>query len=55
MTQTEIILTNFEEVRRRSIILWEGHDLAIDNSGNIYAGDILGNRIQKFRKIPDDN
>ena len=24
MTQTEIILTNFEEVRRRSIILWEG-------------------------------
>jgi peptidylamidoglycolate lyase len=27
------------------------HDLATDNSGNIYAGDILGNRIQKFRKI----
>ncbi len=25
------------------------HDLAIDNEGNIYVGDILGNRIQKFR------
>ncbi len=25
------------------------HDLTIDNEGNIYAGDILGNRIQKFK------
>lgn len=27
------------------------HDLAIDNAGNIYIGDILGNRVQKFRKV----
>ena len=27
------------------------HDLAIDNEGNIYVGDILGNRIQKFKRI----
>jgi peptidylamidoglycolate lyase len=26
------------------------HDLAIDNEGNIYVGDILGNRIQKFKR-----
>jgi DNA-binding beta-propeller fold protein YncE len=26
------------------------HDLVLDNEGNIYVGDILGNRIQKFRK-----
>lgn len=25
------------------------HDIQIDNEGNIYVGDILGNRIQKFR------
>lgn len=25
------------------------HDVAIDNEGNIYVGDILGNKIQKFR------
>lgn len=25
------------------------HDIAIDKEGNIYVGDILGNRIQKFR------
>lgn len=25
------------------------HDLTIDNEGSIYVGDILGNRIQKFR------
>jgi len=29
------------------------HDLAIDKGGNIYVGDILGNRIQKFKRIPD--
>jgi peptidylamidoglycolate lyase len=26
------------------------HDIASDNSGNLYLGDIFGNRIQKFRK-----
>lgn len=25
------------------------HDIQIDNEGNIYVGDILGNRIQKFK------
>lgn len=29
------------------------HDLAIDKDGNIYAGDILGNTIQKFNKIKE--
>jgi peptidylamidoglycolate lyase len=27
------------------------HDLAIDNSGNVYLGDILGNTLQKFRIV----
>jgi len=27
------------------------HDIAVDNEQNIYVGDILGNRIQKFRKL----
>jgi DNA-binding beta-propeller fold protein YncE len=27
------------------------HDLAVDREGNIYAGDILGNRILKFAKL----
>lgn len=27
------------------------HDIAIDNEGNIYVGDILGNRVQKFRPV----
>lgn len=27
------------------------HDVAVDNEGSIYVGDILGNRIQKFKKI----
>jgi hypothetical protein len=27
------------------------HDLVLDNDGNIYVGDILGNRIQKFKRI----
>lgn len=26
------------------------HDVAADNDGNIYVGDILGNRLQKFKK-----
>jgi peptidylamidoglycolate lyase len=28
------------------------HDLVIDDEGSIYVGDILSNRIQKFRKLP---
>lgn len=32
------------------------HDIAIDKGGNIYVGDILGNKIQKFRLIePEAN
>ena len=27
------------------------HDIAIDNEGSLYVGDILGNRIQKFRRL----
>jgi DNA-binding beta-propeller fold protein YncE len=27
------------------------HDIAVDDEGSIYVGDILGNRIQKFKKI----
>jgi peptidylamidoglycolate lyase len=27
------------------------HDVAVDKEGSIYVGDILGNRIQKFRKV----
>ena len=27
------------------------HDAAVDNEGNIYIGDILGNNIHKFKKI----
>lgn len=27
------------------------HDVAIDNEGSIYVGDILGNSIQKFKKL----
>jgi peptidylamidoglycolate lyase len=27
------------------------HDAAVDDEGNIYTGDILGNSIQKFRKV----
>ncbi len=27
------------------------HDLAIDGNGSIYVGDILGDRIQKFKKV----
>ena len=29
------------------------HDLAVDKDENIYVGDILGNTIQKFRKVPN--
>jgi peptidylamidoglycolate lyase len=29
------------------------HDLTIDKEENIYVGDILGNTIQKFRKVPN--
>lgn len=28
------------------------HDLTIDKDENIYVGDILGNTVQKFRKVP---
>jgi peptidylamidoglycolate lyase len=27
------------------------HDAAVDNKGDIYIGDILGNSIQKFRRL----
>jgi peptidylamidoglycolate lyase len=27
------------------------HDIAVDNEGSIYVGDILGNRIQKFKLV----
>ena len=27
------------------------HDIAVDNESSIYVGDILGNRIQKFKKV----
>lgn len=27
------------------------HDIVIDNQGNLYVDDILGNRIQKFKKV----
>jgi peptidylamidoglycolate lyase len=27
------------------------HDITMDREGNIYVGDILGNRIQKFRQV----
>ena len=27
------------------------HDISVDNEGSIYVGDILGNRVQKFRLI----
>jgi peptidylamidoglycolate lyase len=27
------------------------HDLTVDKDGNIYVGDILGNKIQKFKKV----
>jgi hypothetical protein len=30
----------------------QDHDLAIDNQGNIYIGDILHNTIQKFVPEP---
>jgi peptidylamidoglycolate lyase len=30
------------------------HDLTVDKDGNIYIGDILGNTIQKFRKVSND-
>lgn len=29
------------------------HDITIDKDGNMYIGDILGNTVQKFRKIPN--
>jgi len=28
------------------------HDVSIDKEGNIYVGDIIGNRIRKFRRLP---
>jgi peptidylamidoglycolate lyase len=27
------------------------HDIAVDNLQNIYVGDILGNQVQKFKKV----
>ena len=37
-------------LKKEGITCWY-HDIAIDDAGNIYVEDILGNRIQKFRKI----
>jgi peptidylamidoglycolate lyase len=52
----------FDSTRKKSVqfgrtgfysgpVCWY-HDLAIDKDGNIYAGDILGNSLQKFKKLP---
>jgi peptidylamidoglycolate lyase len=32
----------------------EYHGVAVDNEGSVYIGDILGNRIYKFKKYPDN-
>ncbi|SDD71951.1 peptidyl-alpha-hydroxyglycine alpha-amidating lyase family protein [Niabella drilacis] len=34
----------------RGAVSWY-HDLTVDRDGNIYVGDILGNTIQKFRRV----
>ena len=31
------------------LVCWY-HDIAVDNQQNIYVGDILGNKVQKFKK-----
>jgi len=28
------------------------HDLAVDSGGNLYLGDVKGNRAQKFIRLP---
>ncbi len=44
-------LTRFGRTGSYSGPICRYHDIAIDNKSNIYVGDILGNRIQKFKKV----
>lgn len=49
-------ITKFGKVnlKKEGIKCWY-HNVAVDNQENIYVTDILGNRIQKFRKIIGDS
>jgi DNA-binding beta-propeller fold protein YncE len=44
-------LTRFGRTGLYSGPICRYHDITIDNNSNIYVGDILGNRIQKFKKV----
>ncbi len=44
-------LTRFGRTDSYSGPICRYHDIAIDRKSNIYVGDILGNRIQKFKKV----
>ena len=56
---SDIIITNEEgivQTRFGRSGYYEGktcwyHDIAIDKEQSIYVGDILGNQVQKFKKI----
>ena len=43
------ILKRFGRTDSSSVEVCWYHDITVDNEGNIYVGDILGDRIQKFR------
>lgn len=45
------LLTRFGRTGLYDGPLCRYHDISIDNEGNIYVGDILGNRIQKFKEV----
>jgi sugar lactone lactonase YvrE len=45
------VLTRFGRAGLYNGPICRYHDIAVDNDGNIYVGDILGNRIQKFKKV----
>lgn len=45
------LLTRFGRTGLYDGPLCRYHDISIDNEGNIYVGDIFGNRIQKFKKV----